>query len=147
MQKENNGKDILFVPSGGKGSDEIISEAEAIKNYLISQGINKDRILIEDKSKNTYENIKFSNRIIQNKIKNPKLAFSTTNYHVFRTGIIACSQDLDIEGIGAKTKTYYWVNVFIREFVATLVSEKKIHLKTLIILSLLIIIVTIPTFI
>ena len=128
MQKEKVGKDILFVVSGGKGNDEVISEAQAMKNYLIEQGIKKDNILIEDKSSNTFENIKFSNKLINDKINNAKIAFSTTNYHVFRAGIIASNQNINIEGIGAKTKTYFWINAFIREFIATIFSEKKKHI-------------------
>ncbi|MBR0350420.1 MAG: YdcF family protein [Clostridia bacterium] len=128
MQKEKTGKDIIFVPSGGKGNDEVISEAQAMKNYLMEQGIEEGNILIEDKSKNTFENIKFSNNIINENVKNAKIAFSTTNYHVFRSGIIAKNQNINIEGIGAKTKSYFWVNAFIREFIATLFSEKKKHI-------------------
>ena len=128
MQKEKNGKDIMFVPSGGQGNDEIISEAQAMKNYLIEQGINENNILIEDKSKNTFENIKFSSEIIKEKMDNAKIVFSTTNYHVFRAGEIASSQNIRMEGIGAKTKTYFWINAFIREFVATLNSERKKHM-------------------
>ena len=128
MQKEKTGKDIIFVPSGGKGNDEVISEAQAMKNYLMEQGIEEGNILIEDKSKNTFENIKFSNKLINDKVKNAKIAFSTTNYHVFRAGTIAKSQNINIEGIGAKTKSYFWVNAFIREFIATLFSEKKKHI-------------------
>ena len=45
-----------------------------MKNYLLKQGINDDNILVEDKSKNTYENIKFSNNIIKEKLKNAKIA-------------------------------------------------------------------------
>lgn len=130
MQKERTGKDIIFVPSGGKGNDEIISEAQAMKNYLIEQGIKEENILIEDKSKNTFENIKFSNKLINDKIKNAKMAFSTTNYHVFRAGTIASEQNIKIEGIGSRTKSYFWVNAFIREFIATLFSEKKRHITT-----------------
>lgn len=136
-QKEQTGKDIVFVPSGGQGEDEIISEAEAIKNYLIKHGIDKDKILLENKSKNTYENINFSNKLIKEKSKNPKIAFSTTNYHVLRAGSIAAEQKIHIEGIGAKTKSYYWINAFIREFIATLVSEKKKHIKTIMVLILI----------
>ena len=128
MQKEKVGTDILFVVSGGKGNDEVISEAQAMKNYLIEQGIKKDNILIEDKSSNTFENIKFSNKLINDKINNAKMAFSTTNYHVFRAGIIASNQNINIEGMGAKTKTYFWINAFIREFIATIFSEKKKHI-------------------
>ena len=145
MQKEKTGKDIIFVPTGGKGTDEIISEAQAMKNYLLEQGINEENILIEDKSKNTFENIKFSNDIIKNKIKDAKIAFSTTNYHVFRAGVIASKQNIDIEGIGSKTKTYYWINAFIREFIAILVSEKKSNIKTLILLNSIVIILSVLT--
>ena len=145
MQKENTGKDIIYIPSGGKGKDETISEAQAMKNYLLSQGIKEKNILIEDKSKNTFENIKFSNEIIKEKMGNAKLAFSTTNYHVFRAGTIATNQNIDIEGIGAKTKTYYWINAFIREFVATLVSEKKNNVRTLIVLMIIVVILTLMT--
>ena len=131
MQKEKNEKEIVFVPSGGKGNDEVISEAQAMKNYLLEQGIKEENILIEDKSKNTYENISFSNSLINESIKNAKIAFSTTNYHVYRAGVIASNQNINIEGIGAKTKSYFWINAFIREFIATLFSEKKKHILTI----------------
>ena len=56
MQKEKTGKDIIFVPSGGKGNDEVMPEAEAMQKYLIEQGISKKNILVENKSTNTIEN-------------------------------------------------------------------------------------------
>ena len=136
MQKEKANKDIVYVPSGGKGSDEVISEAQAMKNYLVEQGIQEENILLEDKSKNTFENISFSNKLIKEKMENAKIAFSTTNYHVFRAGNIATLQSLKFEGIGAKTKSYFWINAFIREFIATIFSEKKKHIA--IIISILI---------
>lgn len=143
MQKDNTNKDIIFIPSGGQGKDEVMSEARAMKNYLIEQGIDKDTILIEDKSTSTYENIKYSYEIISKKIKNPKLAFSTTNYHTFRAGIIGRKEGLDIEGIGSKTKSYFFINAFIREYIATLVSEKNRHFKAVVLLTILIILLAI----
>ncbi len=130
MQKEKTGKDIIFVPSGGQGEDEVISEAQAMKNYLLGQGIKEENILMEDKSKNTFENIKFSNKIIKEKETKEKfkVAFSTTNYHVFRAGSIANEQKIYMEGIGSKTKPYFWINAFIREFIATMYSERKKHI-------------------
>ena len=130
MQKEKTGKDIVFVPSGGKGSDEPVSEAQAIKDYLIESGIPEENIIPEDESANTDENFRFSLRKIKefSGEENPKIAFSTTNYHVFRSGMIAFKQGVDAQGIGAPTKRYFWINAFIREFVATLFSEKKKHL-------------------
>lgn len=123
LQKENTKKDIIFVPSGGKGSNEIISEAEAMKNYLLKQGIDKDRIIIENKSTNTFENINYSYKLIHAKNPNAQIAFSTTNYHVFRAGVIATNSNINIEGIGSKTKAYFWINAFIREFIATIYTE------------------------
>ena len=137
MQKENTGKDLIFVPSGGKGNDEVISEGEAIKNYLLEQGIKEEDILVENKSTSTLENLKFSNKLINNEKAN--IAFSTTNFHVFRAGVIGTSMGLKLEGIGSKTKRYFWINAFIREFVATLYSEKKKHI--LVILTLIILMV------
>lgn len=140
LQKENTNKDIIFVPSGGQGQDEIIPEGEAIKKYLIDQGISSKKILVENKSTSTYENIKYSYKLIKEKNKKPNIAFSTTNYHVFRAGNIASMQKIEIEGIGSKTKSYFWLNAFIREFIATLYLEKKKHI---IIISILLFILAI----
>ena len=134
MQKKQTGKEIVFVPSGGKGDDEIISEADAIRNYLVSTGIPERQILVENKSASTNQNIRFSYKLIKEKNTNPKIAFSTTNYHVFRAGCIADELGIEVEGIGAKTKPYFWINAFIREFIATLHYEKKSHIKALLII-------------
>ena len=135
-QKEETGKDIVFIPSGGQGSDEIISEALAMKNYLIENGIKEKNIILEDKSTNTLENFKFSHKLM--KKKDAKIAFSTTNYHVFRSGLLATSLNIKLEGMGAKTKSYFWINAFIREYIATLYYEKKKHLLIILILLMFI---------
>ena len=138
MQKEATGKDIVFVPSGGKGSDEITSEAEAVANYLRSQGIPDSAILIEDKSTTTEENIRYSAELIRAAGgDDAKIAVATTNYHVFRAGMLASSQGIKVEGIGSRTKQYFWINAFIREFIATLVTERKTHIIVIGILVLI----------
>ena len=108
-----------------------------MKNYLLSKGIKEKNILMEDKSSNTFENIKFSYNLIKNKKDKANIIVSTTNYHIFRAGIIATKQNIPVECIGAKTKTYFWINAFIREFIATIYSEKKKHI---LVISLIIII-------
>ena len=130
MQKEKTGKDIIFVPSGGKGSDETVSEADAIKKYLVKWGVSESRILTENKSTNTDENFRFSMEKIRQHHGSDdfKVAFSTTNYHVFRSGMLAEKQGIKAEGIGSRTKSYYWVNAFVREFIATVIYEKTTHL-------------------
>lgn len=134
MQKESTNKDITFIASGGKGNDEPISEGLAIKNYLVENKIPEARIIVEDKSTDTYENFKYSMKKIKNK-KN--IAYSTTNFHVFRAGVEASKLGLKVEGIGAKTKRYFWINAFIREFIAALYYERKNHIIIFAIILLL----------
>ncbi len=136
-QKDNTGKDIIYVPSGGKGNDEIKAEALSMKEYLISEGVSEKNILIEDKSTNTYENIRFSKNIIDKKKKNAKIVFSTTKYHVFRAGLIATELNILMDGIGSKTKIYFWINAFIREFIATIFKEKKKHILIMLMIIIL----------
>ena len=133
MQKEKTGRDIIFVPSGGKGDDEIISEGEAVRNYLVSTGIDEKQILVENKSVNTRENFGNSVVLINEYFdkKEPAIAFSTTNYHVFRSGILARQQGIDAEGIGSPTKSYFWINAFVREFIATVLYGWKVHLAVM----------------
>ena len=141
QQKEAAGKDLVFVPSGGQGPDEVMAEADAIRNYLLSLGIPEDRILAENTSVNTEENIRNSMRLIREHSREeaPKVAFSTTNYHVFRAGMIAQEQGESLEGIGSPTKRYFWVNAFVREFIATLAAERKKHIAIIALLTVAII--------
>ena len=141
-QKKSGGKDVVFVTSGGKGNDEIMSEGEAIKKYLLQRGIKEENIIVEDKSTSTKENIKFSKEKIDEINKDAKIAFSTTNYHVFRSGVIANNQGVECEGMGSKTKIYFYVNALLREFFANLITEKNKHfvLITSINLALLILV-------
>ena len=129
-------KKIVYVPSGGQGKDETMAEATAIKNYLIENGIKEKQILIEDKSTSTIENMRFSKEKINETKKEAKISFATTNYHVFRSGVIACKQGLDCEGMGSKTKWYFYTNALIREFVANLVQEKKKHIILIIMINI-----------
>ena len=141
-KKKNTNKEVIYVPSGGKGDDEIISEAQAIKNYLVKQGIDENHILIENKSTSTFENMRFSQQKILKNKNDAKIAFSTTNYHVFRSGVIASKEGLDCEGMGSKTKWYFYANALIREFIANLFFERKRHIALLIILYLILFLLT-----
>ena len=135
-QYETTKKKIVYMPSGGRGKDESIAEAEAIKNYLISKGIKEKQIIMEDKSKSTSQNMEFSKNKIDEINKEAKVSFSTTNYHVFRSGVIASEQGLDCEGMGSKTKWYFYTNALIREFIANLVQERKKHVVLLILINI-----------
>ena len=53
-----------FIVSGGQGADEIVSEAQAMRDYLLEKGVSADAILMEDKSTTTWENLRYSLAII-----------------------------------------------------------------------------------
>ena len=136
IQKERSNKDIKFIPSGGQGNDEIISEAEAMKKYLISQGIKPEDIIIESQSTSTAENLKYSYNIIMESKEDAKISFATTNYHVFRSGVIANECGIDCEGMGSNTKWYFYSNALIREFIANLIEERKKHISLILLINI-----------
>ena len=128
-QFQKNNKHAVFIPSGGQGADEVISEGEAMENYLAEAGIPRERIAREDKSVNTFQNMKFSKKIIDGLSDAPekKIAFATTNYHVFRGYILSRKNGFKAIGISAKTKPYFFPNAFLREFIGLLVDQKWKH--------------------
>ena len=123
-QEAETGKAPIFVTSGGQGPDEVCSESAAMKRYLMEKGVPEERILEEDRSTDTYENMKFSKEKIQAVDPGGKVAFSTTNYHVFRGGLKARRVKMRAVGMGAKTKWYFWPNAAVREFVGMLTEHR-----------------------
>ena len=80
--------------------------------------------------------MRFSKDKIDHKKKDAKISFSTTNYHVFRSGVIANREGIDCEGMGSSTKWYFYTNALIREFIANLVQERKKHIALLIMINI-----------
>ena len=122
-QAAATGKVAVLVPSGGQGSDEPMSEAEAMAGYMRSQGVAEERILVENRSQTTKENLDFSRSLITRKETERKTAFSTSSYHVCRGGILAEEMGWNIDGMGSRTKWYFWPNAFLREFIGLLAES------------------------
>ncbi len=128
-QEIASGRPVKYIPSGGQGPDEVMSEGSAMALYLLSHGAEADEVFPEKKSSTTYENFKFSKALIDSINPNANIAFATTNYHMLRCGLIAYSLGMrNIEGISGKTKWYFWPNGFVREFIAILAMNKKVHI-------------------
>ena len=123
-QEAETGKAPVFVTSGGQGPDEVCPESTAMKRYLLEKGMPEDRILEEDQSTDTAENMRFSKAIIGAHAPEAKIAFSTTNYHVFRGGLCARRVKMRAVGMGARTKWYFWPNAAVREFVGLLTEHR-----------------------
>ena len=117
------GKRAVLIPSGGKGSDEPLSEAEAMARYMVEQGVPEEDILVEKQSQTTKENLRFSKELILGQKKNDRTAFSTSSYHVCRGGILAGEMGWNIDGMGSRTKWYFWPNAFLREFIGLLAES------------------------
>jgi uncharacterized SAM-binding protein YcdF (DUF218 family) len=112
-------ENTIVILSGGQGNGEDISEAQAMNDYLISKGIGQDRILKEDKSKNTNENIMFSKKLIKG--VNKKVVIVSNGFHIYRATILAKKQEIgQVEGLGAPTGDILVVSYYTREVFALL---------------------------
>ena len=124
-----------LIMSGGQGADEVVSEAFAMKNYALEQGVSEEDIIMEDKSTNTEENIKFSKRLMKD--VNSRFALVTNYYHVYRALVLAKTLGFRCIGYGAPTKFYFTLNAFIREFIGYLYLKRKIHAIVIVSLTIL----------
>ncbi len=108
----------ICVVSGGQGAGETVTEASAMKKYMMEHGIAAGRIYAEEQAKNTKENFEFSKEIIDQTVgQDARIAFVTTNFHVYRAGQVAKAQGVDAVGIPAEDVWYLRLNNFLRECV------------------------------
>ncbi len=123
-QAKENGRPSVFVLSGGQGPDECISEAACMKNYMVSLGIPEERMILEDQSTDTLENMRNSKKLIFDRDPNAKVGYFTTNYHVFRAGLKARRVKMRAQGMGSRSRWYFWPNAAVREFVGLLTQHR-----------------------
>ncbi|PKM74072.1 MAG: hypothetical protein CVU91_03240 [Firmicutes bacterium HGW-Firmicutes-16] len=93
------------IVSGGQGSGEDISEAECMRRWLTDNGIPEERIIMEDKSTSTYENLRNSLEIIHMFSNNPtdRIAVLSQEYHLYRAKFYARELGADVVGVAAST--------------------------------------------
>ena len=118
----------IVIPSGGRGEDELLPEAAAMADYLREKGIPEDRIILEDRSATTLENLQFSKKIIDKREGGRYTALVTSNYHVYRALRYCRRIGLECTGIGSHVAMYYWPSALIREYIA--VHAERKHLIT-----------------
>lgn len=113
-------KDAMCIVTGNKGSDEEISEAQCMEDYLILAGIDKDRIIKEDKAKNTRQNMAYSKEIIESRGLDPRVVIITNGFHEYRACLIA--KGLGIEAYPCAARSVYTVlpAQYIRELMSIL---------------------------
>ncbi len=110
-----NNTDTILIASGGQGSDEQISEAACIRNMLVEMGLDETRILVEDESRDTIENIRNSYELIPD--KGSKVGIVTNSFHIWRSVSIAKSEGYsNVSGVPAKTLMPVGIHYVVREF-------------------------------
>ena len=106
----------VCIASGGQGRDELISEAECIRNVLVEKGISADRIIMEDKSTSTDENIRFSlEKMAENGISGGAVIV-TNDYHQLRAKMICQKYGLESSAVSAETSLYLLPTYWVREW-------------------------------
>lgn len=107
--------DTKAIVTGGQGGNEAIPEAVGMRGYLMQAGIEEERILVEDRSTSTYQNLVFSAGLLDP--AEDSVVIVTNNFHVFRALSIAKKQGyINAEGLAASAPLGSGPNNLLREF-------------------------------
>ena len=111
----NKGFSKKIIVSGGKGPKDNIAVAISMKNWLIKHGIPENAILVEDMSKNTYQNFEYSHIIaLKNNINS--IIVVTNDFHITRSVYIATMFFNEVYAKPAITKlSIYKVFAYLKE--------------------------------
>ncbi|MBB3053278.1 uncharacterized SAM-binding protein YcdF (DUF218 family) [Prauserella isguenensis] len=123
-EQRARGADPILVTSGGQGPDEEVPEAHAMRDHLVSHGVPSDRVMVEDRSTTTWENLMFSAELMRARTSDYGCVVVTNNFHVLRAALLARKAKLDGQVVGAPTAWYFWSSAVVREFIAVLVAHR-----------------------
>ena len=92
----------LVVVSGGKGDDEPVSEAQSMADYLMGQGLDAGRILLEDQSTSTASNLKNTIALLEREgLNNPHVTIVSNGFHLTRVRMLAARYGMDCSTLSA----------------------------------------------
>lgn len=103
------------IVTGGKGSDEAMSEARCMYMELVKMGISEERIFMEERSTSTRENLSFSKEIMEGENLGDTMLLVTNSWHELRAQMIANSQGIPCGGEGADTPIWLLPCYYFRE--------------------------------
>jgi uncharacterized SAM-binding protein YcdF (DUF218 family) len=115
--------EAMIVVSGGVDFRQTVSEAQVMKDYLLRLGLAESRIVMEDESTSTYENLLFTARKLQtlNVGQQARMMLVTSDFHTLRSELIAARVGWkEVISAGAITPLYMRYNAWIREYFACL---------------------------
>ena len=107
----------IAVLSGGQGPGENLSEAQAMYDWLTEKGIDGNRLVLEDVSTDTWENMVNSRaKIGTNRVS---VGIVTNNLHVYRGAMLAkCAGFADAHGVAGQSHTVMQLHYLVREGLA-----------------------------
>lgn len=112
---------IQLILSGGQGPGEDCSEAKAMYNYLVDRGIDTERLLVEDQSTSTYENLLYSAKLLPMGVSN--ITIISSDFHLKRAQMLANALDLQADVVAAKTPSVVEGKLRFRERLALLKTK------------------------
>ncbi len=111
--KENT--DTRVIVSGGQGANELVSEAEGMRDYLIQMGIAPERIVLEDASRNTCQNLQYAAAFLDP--GQDSVGIVTNNFHMFRALHLAKAAGYrQVHGLAANSTVWMLPQNMLREF-------------------------------
>ncbi|MEW2413730.1 YdcF family protein [Streptomyces sp. NPDC046866] len=128
VQAARGGRVPLLLASGGRGSDEKLSEAQAMADWLIASGVPREQIVLEDRSRTTRENLEFSRALMEAADPDYRCVIVTNNFHAFRAAMTARRAGVNGQVLGSATARYFWPSAMIREFVAVFWEHRAVNL-------------------
>lgn len=114
-------ENAVCILSGGKGDDEDFSEAQAMFNSLTEKGISPERLIKEDRSTTTAENIEFSKEILSEKHLGSTAVIITTDFHQYRAGKMAQDAGLNSYAVSSRSGTFALPTFIVREWFTVLI--------------------------
>lgn len=121
--------ETVCVVSGGRGKNEIVSEASAMKQWLTEHGIDENRIFMENRSETTRQNLEYSMKVIVENGLNPSCAICSNEFHLYRA--LMLGESIGMKCCAVKAPTAWWLlpTFYVRELYAILYHSLRIRMQ------------------
>lgn len=112
--------EAMCILSGGQGNGEDITEAQCMYEYLTEKGIDKERLILEEQSTDTEENLKYAKLLLEEHQLGEEIAIVTSEFHSYRASIIAENVGIESYSVASNTILFMLPTYYVRELYAIL---------------------------
>ena len=118
-------KDAVCILSGGQGPGEDITEAQCMYDVLTGRGIDKKRLILEERSTTTEENLKYTREILKDRGLAMTVTLITSEFHEYRANQMAGKLGIESYSTPAHTFFVYFPTYYVRELYGILYYELR----------------------